>query len=125
MFGDPRGLPSFEDPFVDAVDDKATLLFAIHKSRMTKHTEMVRDRDDFGFQTVGQLAHVQWADSQSVDDFDPQRFTERTQLFRTMVRLQRVGSHVVSVDVRTERSPTSSLAGRKTGPHHFPFKSAF
>ena len=83
MSGDASGLGWFENAEADAVDGEVVLLLAIHKARVTEHAEMVRDRDDFRFQTVGQLAHVQRAGSQSVD-----REHQRTQ----PIRVHRAGA---------------------------------
>ena len=90
MLGDPRGLCSLEDLFVEAVDDKAALLLAFHKTRVAKNAQVVRDGDDFQFQAVRQLAHVHRADSQRVNDLDSDRIAEGTQFFRAVIRLKRV-----------------------------------
>ena len=90
MLGDPCGLRSLEDPFVDAVDDKAALLFAFHKASVAENSQVMRNGDDFQFQTVGQLAHVHRADSERVDDLDADRVAEVTQFFRAVIRLKRV-----------------------------------
>ncbi len=90
MFGDPCGLRSLEDFFVEAVDDKAALLLAFYKARVAENAQVVRDGDDFQFQTVGQFTHVHRADSERVDDLDPDRVAESTQFFGTLIRLQRI-----------------------------------
>ena len=85
MLGDPRGLRSLKDFFVETVDDEAAFLLALDEARVAKNAQMVRDGDDFQFQTVGQFTHVHRADSQRVDDLDANRVAERTQFFGAVI----------------------------------------
>lgn len=116
MFGDPRGLCSLENFFVKAVDDEAAFLFAFNESRVAENTQVMRDCDDFQFQTVSQFAHVHRTDSQRVNDFDAGRVAERTQLFGTMIRLKRVrlqdfGGHAVTVAKISEDVVPHEMSG--------------
>ncbi len=120
VFGNPRGLRSFEDPFVEAVNNEAAFLFSFHEARVAENSQVVRDGDDLQFQTVGQFAHVQRAGPQRVDDFDADRVAESTQLFGAMirlewVRLQWIGSHVIAVEWREEMCQLPLLEERIIG----------
>lgn len=90
MFGDPRGPRSLEDFFVKAVNDETAFLLALDEARVAENTQVVRDGDDFQFQTVSQLADVHRTDSQRVDDLDTDRVAKGTQFFSALIRLKRV-----------------------------------